>query len=403
MTGAPTVSIVGAGIAGLSLAAMLRRAGVEHRILEQASAFGPVGGGIQLAPNAVRVLHGLGLAEQLAAVAARPRALQVRHWHDDRLLAETPLGPACEKVYGAPYYTVHRADLHAVLAQAVDQNALGLRSRVVAVTERDTDVELSFADGSREHSAVVVGADGIHSVVRAALTADRPRFAGGSIVRGLVPAARVPELARVPMIRLWAGADRHCVCYPVAAGRMISFSATMPARQAGSESWSTVGDNAELASAYQGWNAAVTGLIAAADVVGRWDLHDRDPIPRWTTARLALMGDAAHPMLPFLAQGGNQAIEDALTLGACLAEFGTDSVRTALRLYEALRVPRTAAVQGSSRIGPAAQARPGTEIGPAADGIERLHAMAWLYGHDAADAARSAIRRARTVLAGRAG
>ena len=197
-TAPPAVTIVGGGIAGLSLAAVLRRAGTSYRVVDQASEFGQVGAGIQLAPNAVRLLHRLGLAERLAAVAVRPQALQVRRSHDDYLLSTTTLGTACEDVYGAPYYTVHRADLHSVLADAAGAEGLELRTRIVDVTERTSDVELAFADGSRERSEVVVGADGIHSVVRNVIAGDQPRFAGGSIFRGLVPADQVPELLGYP-------------------------------------------------------------------------------------------------------------------------------------------------------------------------------------------------------------
>ncbi|HTZ45666.1 MAG TPA: FAD-dependent monooxygenase [Jatrophihabitans sp.] len=396
---APTaVTVVGAGIAGLTLAAVLRRAGIPHRVLDQASRFGQVGAGIQLAPNAVRLLHRLGLARELAEVAARPQALQVRGWQDDRLLSATTLGAACEDAYGAPYYTVHRADLHSVLAGAAGGTGLSLRSRVTGVIERASQVELALADGSHERGGIVVGADGIHSVVREVVAADRPRFAGGAIFRGLVPAAQVPELAREPLIRMWAGPAQHCVCYPVAGGRAISFSATVPARQAGSESWSALGSATELVSAYRGWNPAVTRLLAAADGVGRWDLHDREPIPRWSTARVTLAGDAAHPMLPFMAQGGNQAIEDAVALGTCLAALGAGPA--ALRLYEALRVPRTALIQRGSRLGPASSGAPGPVTEPVQDGLQRLRAMGWLYGHDSGQAALAATARVRAALAG---
>ena len=197
------------------------------------------------------------------------------------------------------------------------------------------------------------------------------------------------------MIRMWVGPGQHCVCYPVEGGRTISFSATVPARQAASESWSALGSTAELASAYRGWNPVVARLLAAAEVVGRWDLHDRDPIPRWTTARVTLVGDAAHPMLPFMAQGGNQAIEDAVALGTCLAALGTDAVAIALRVYEALRAPRTALIQRGSRLGPAAITRLGGDAGPVQDGLQRLHAMEWLYGHDSGQAARPRQHDAR--------
>jgi salicylate hydroxylase len=255
------------------------------------------------------------------------------------------------------------------------------------VEERPGEVRLSFQDGSSATADLLVGADGIHSAVRGHLVRDAPRFSGETIYRGLVPAERVPELLAEPRVQLWLGPGRHCVAYPVRAGRLVSFGATTPAGGWIPESWSAPGRPEELAAAYQGWHPDVRALIAAAGSVGRWALHDRDPVARWGRGRITLIGDAAHPMLPFLAQGANQAIEDAVVLAGRLAALpaGADP-RPALRRYEQLRRPRAEEVQRRSRAN--------TRALHLADGAEQrrrdeqlagagLAGQRWLYGYDA--------------------
>jgi salicylate hydroxylase len=226
--------------------------------------------------------------------------------------------------------------------------------------------------------------------VRAALTKDRPRFSGQLIYRGLVAAEKVPFLVDEPAVRLWLGPGQHCVSYPVSSGRQVSFGATRQAEIGGAESWSAQGDITEVREVYRGWHPEVRKLLDAADTVGRWALHDRDTITGWSTARLTLVGDAAHPMLPFLAQGANQAIEDAVVLALCLQRYGLDDLETALGRYQELRVPRTTEVHTRSRAntrtlhladGPD-QAERDTTLGSGTG----LAAQEWLYGYDAESA-----------------
>jgi salicylate hydroxylase len=391
----PTVAVVGAGIGGLTLAAALARAGIHCEVFEQARCLAEVGAGIQVAPNAVRLLHRLGLERQLHAQAVRPRAIELRRWDNDRLLTRTALGDECEALFGAPYYTVHRADLQHALAGRLVDNVLHLGRRLTGVEERPGRAVLRFDDGSTYSADVVVGADGIHSVVREALAADAPVFSGQTIYRGLVPGERVPDLVRDPRVRVWLGPGQHCVCYAVSGGGAVSFGATTPSAAWSAESWSATGDVAELATAYAGWNDTVAKLIGAAGTVRRWALHDREALARWSSERVTLLGDAAHPMLPFLAQGANQAIEDAMALAACLAAVGPAQVPHALQRYEALRAPRAALVQQRSRDntrtlhltdGPG-QARRDAAMSESA----ALRDQAWLYGHDAELAACSAM------------
>jgi salicylate hydroxylase len=378
------IVIVGAGIAGLTLALALRRVGLTCEIVEQTARLQPVGAGIQLAPNATRLLHRLGLEPHLVEVAIEPAAFEMRRWEDHRLIARTPLGQRCREAFGAPYHTVHRADLHRILMAMLPDGFVQLGKPCVRLLEQADGVRLEFADGSHTTVDVVVGADGIHSVVRAALIADTPRFSGQAIYRGLVPAQKVPFLCDNPAVTLWLGPGQHCVCYPVSSGQGFSMAASFPTDEEGVESWSAVGQVADVAAAYAGWCTEVQQLIGALDSVKRWVLYDRDPLVRWSTERITLVGDAAHSMLPFYAQGANQAIEDVVALAALLSHHAP---ATALRRYEELRKQRIEEVHRISGANSAVLHFP--------DGVEQqqrdaamgaedvLKRRGWLYGYDA--------------------
>ena len=381
------IAVVGAGIAGLSVAVALARHGLRCHVFEQARLLREVGAGVQLAPNAVRLLHRLGLGDRLRELAVRPHAIEMRRWDDNSVLRRTPLGAECARRFGAPYYTVHRADLHRGLLERVPEGTLHLGLPCIGVQERPDGVRLQFADGSVTTADVVVGADGIHSRVRDLLVQDRPQYSGQSIYRALVPAERVPFLVEEPKVVLWLGPGRHCVSYPISGGDTINLAATVPDPHWGAESWSAQGRAEDLAGAYAGWNPEVRALTSAVDVVSRWALHDREALPRWSTGRVTLVGDAAHPMLPFFAQGANQAIEDAVALAACLAEACPASIMFALSRYEQARGPRTSEVQQISRAnsttlhlpdGDAQRSRDQALAAPAT-----LADQDWLYGYDA--------------------
>lgn len=353
------VAVVGAGIAGLSVAAFLARAGITATVYEQATELREVGAGIQLSPNGSRLLHRAGLGAHLSAAAVRPEAIEVRRWQDNGLIARTELGAACEAAYGAPYYTVHRARLHSGLLGLV-QDRVHRGRRVVAVTEHPDRVELRFAGGDPVSADLVVGADGLHSVVRRAVSADTVRFSGLTVHRGL---AR--DTGGEPLVRIWLGPARHVVAYPIGGGVANVVVAGK------SES-------------FDGWHDEVRAVVAGAEGWSRWPLYDRVPLDRWGTRRVVLAGDAAHPLLPFGAQGANQAIEDAAALARCLA---AGDVPGALRRYEEIRVPRVDRVR--------AMVRGNTDDHHLPDGArqrrrdapmrarESLHARAWLYGYDA--------------------
>lgn len=383
------IAIVGAGITGLTAAAALTAAGLDCDVYEQAEQFAEVGAGLQLAPNATRVLRHLGL--DLRPIAVRAEAIEMRRWADGTVLRRTPLGSACEDEFGAPYYTVHRADLHAGLLGLLSPGRVHTGRRCVQISQDAHGVGLRFADGSAASADVLIGADGIRSVVRALLSEDRPRFSGHSIYRGLVPASRVPWLPDDPQVTLWLGPGRHCVCYPVRGGELFSVGATSPAPGWREESWMAQGSRDELLTAYAGWDERVTGLLAALPAVTQWALHDRDDVASWSRGPIALAGDAAHPMLPFLAQGANQGIEDAIVLATVLRDADPADAGPALTQYELLRRERVGEVHRVSRRntdmlhlpdGPDQRGRD-QHLAAQAD----LRSQGWLYGYQAERAA----------------
>ncbi|MET9854231.1 FAD-dependent monooxygenase [Streptomyces sp. NPDC006450] len=387
------VVVAGAGIAGLALAAALRRAGIDCHLYEQAERLAEVGAGVQLAPNATRLLRRLGLRDRLRDLAVTPQAIEMRRWDNGALLQRTALGDPCQRRFGAPYYTVHRADLHSALLSLLPPDRVHLGARCVSVTQLADEARLHLSDGTTVTADLIVGADGIHSIAREQIVADRPRYSGQTIYRGLVSADEVAHLLTESRVQLWFGPDQHVVCYPVSSGRQVSFGATVPAPDWREESWTARGDVAELAAAYEGWHPDVTRLIGAAQTVSRWALHDREGIERLSSGRVTVIGDAAHPMLPFQAQGANQAIEDAVVLAACLAGAGPDRLSAALRRYERIRLPRTTRIQRQSREnaktfhledGGAQQHR--DTAAQTASGLDRHE---WLFGYDAEQAVTS--------------
>jgi salicylate hydroxylase len=339
------IAVVGAGVGGLVTAASLGREGVRCVVFERAGGSPDVAGGIQISPNGARVLHRLGLGPALRAVAARPAALELRRWDDGRLIGRTELGAAAEERYGVPYYALRRTDLSRMLRRAVEARCgpgtVQFGRQCVGLDESSHGVRLRFAGGETYDADLVVGADGLHSVVRRALAGDAPRFAGHAVYRALVPAARLPWLSGPPRVTVWLGPGQHCVCYPVGGSGAVNLVATLAADQA--PAGYTRGDAGRLAGAYGGWHPNVRALLAAADHLVHHGLFDRSPPRRWHRGRIALVGDAAHPMLPFLAQGAAQAIEDGATLAAHVRD------PDGLARYEALRHPRVDRVLAAVR------------------------------------------------------
>ncbi|OLE28398.1 MAG: hypothetical protein AUG44_07470 [Actinobacteria bacterium 13_1_20CM_3_71_11] len=353
-----SIAVVGAGIAGLSVAAFLARAGYPCTVYEQAVELTEVGAGIQVSPNGSVLLHRIGLAGHLADAALRPEAIEQRSWHGG-LVARTAPGTT----YGAPYYTLHRARLHAGLLGAA--GPVLMRKRCTGIREHRDRVELRFADSSTADADLVVGADGLHSSVRRALVADEPRDSGLTVHRGLIA---VPA---EPTVTVWYGPGAHVVRYPIPGG-LVNVVAVL---------------GADADPTFAAWPAPVRALVARLDPTTRAPLYDRPPLARWHTDRIVLVGDAAHPLLPLGAQGASQAIEDAAALAACLRRWGAGEVPRALRRYERVRMPRLAQLATMVRDNTANHHLPDGTAQRMRDAAWRRAAASptrsWLHGYDA--------------------
>ena len=284
------IAVVGGGIGGLAAALSLLRAGFDVQVFEQASALTEVGAGIQISPNASRLLHRLGLGAALDRTGVRPAAVHQRRWDDGRTLQRAPLGEAAEAAFGAPYYHFHRADLLKALADALPSHRLHLGYRLAAFTDHGDRVELRFAHGERVAAGMLVGADGIHSTVRDALFGpERPHFTGCVAYRGLVPADRLGYLELEVLANNWMGPGSHFVHYFVAGGRLVNFVAIMERETWKRESWTDRGEVADALAAFKGWHPLVTAIIGAADETFIWALLDRPPLDRWSVGRVTLL------------------------------------------------------------------------------------------------------------------
>lgn len=296
----PQIAIIGAGIAGLATAASLRQAGVPTSIFEQAQDLRALGAGLQLSPNAVRVLRSLGLEPYLRRNAVAVEALSFLRWNDDTPIACMPLGKRGVQAFGAPYYAVHRADLHRALRASLPDGALNLGAVCTGVQEHTGGATVNFSTGPSIEADVVIGADGIHSMIRTCLAADTPQYTGHVMYRGLVDAGQFPLLAKDPQVRLWLGPEKHVVSYPISAGRLLYFGATSAVASWNQPEWSVPSTTEELADSYGGWSDTVQALISAAYEINCWALYDRQYLNRWGRLRTTLVGDAAHSMLPFM-------------------------------------------------------------------------------------------------------
>jgi salicylate hydroxylase len=351
-----------------------------------------VGGGINMGPNAARILYRLGLGDALDREAVRPASTHQRRWQDGRTLQRAPLNPRCEELYGAPHLTVHRADLLSIIAAGFPAERVHLGHRLVGLASKSEGVEAWFENRRRVAVDLLVGADGIHSTVRAALLGEEaPRFAGCVAYRGLVPAERIADLGLEIGSQSWVGPGGHFVHYFVSRGRLLNFVGWTEHDTWSREDWTDRATVARALAAFEGWHPQVRQIIAAAETCFVWALFDREPLPRWSLGRITLLGDACHPMYPFMGQGAAQAIEDGATLAACLGAAGPTDPTETLRRYERLRRPRVTRLQEMSRAnkvrfhlpdGPAQEARD-AEWARASD--RSPDALRWLYGFDAGE------------------
>lgn len=351
------VVIVGGGIGGLTAALALRFAGAEVDVYEQAPYLGEVGAGVALSPAGMRVLRRLGIADEVTRWAVPINAVDLRR-SDGSAMAPPGTGGAGPDA-GRPNpgaagpgigMGVYRPDLVAALASGLPDGVLHTGHRCVAFSQDARSAQVTFDNGVTVEADMIVGADGIHSVLQPHVVEPQPPvFSGRIAYRGVLPADRLPDWPRDGGA-LWNGEGKRFLTFPVHAGELRNFTGFVPADEEMRESWSAPGDPAALAAEFSGWDPLLRELIARIETTFRWGIYDREPLPHWTRGRLTLLGDAAHAMLPHMGQGANQAIEDAMALAILIRDLDTADIPEALTRYEELRRERTALIQQGSRI-----------------------------------------------------
>src|SRR5690625_303266 len=343
-----TIAIIGGGIAGAAIAAALQRKGFKTHIFERAAEFGEIGAGIQMTPNAVKVLKEIGLEQELEDIGFLPEALVGRNWENARELFRIPLKEDCPKLYGAEFYHVHRADLHRILVSKIGDTEVSFSKVCTGARQEGDKVIAEFDDGTEFECDLLIGADGVRSVIRESLFGDdKPQFTGHMCYRALVPFEEMPDYV-TPESSFWLGPKGHVVTYYVSRGKEVNIVAVKETEEWVEESWNSKSTREEMLADFEGWHDNLIRLFQDATNVYRWGLFDRDPSETWTKGRITLIGDAAHPMLPFLSQGAAMAIEDAYVLAEAIAAL-PDHLDSALKQYEEERIPRTRRVQIEAR------------------------------------------------------
>jgi 2-polyprenyl-6-methoxyphenol hydroxylase-like FAD-dependent oxidoreductase len=355
---------------GLAVAATLRQAGFDVRVYEQAARFARVGAGIQMMPNSMKVLRRIGVEEGLRRTAFAPYSHLNREWDTGKVMRELPMP---ESLFGAPYLCMHRADLHAALLSVLPEEIIELNKKLVGLEPRGGLATLVFEDGTRAQADAVIGADGVHSVVRDIIIGpDLPIHKGRIAYRAVFSSELLRGRDLGPSRTKWWGIDRHIVIYYVTSQRSELYFVTSvpePADWLTKESWSATGDVNELRRAYEGFHEDVRAVLEACPACHKWAILEREPLPRWSEGNVVLLGDACHPMTPYMAQGAATAIEDAAILARCLEEVDGEDIPKAFQRYEAHRKPRTSRIQAIS------SANTWMRGGD--------YDTSWLYGYDA--------------------
>lgn len=367
-----TIGICGGGVGGLTAAIALRGSGHEVVVFEQARSFARIGADLNLTPNAVRALDGLGAGVGAAVreTAARPTHRISRTWDTGEITSKLEMAEAAERDYGAPQLTIHRADFLKALERALPADVIKLGKRATTIDNREGQVVVGFDDGSTSTVDALIGSDGIHSVVRKALFGpESPEFTGLVSYRAVVPRAKL-SIPNLDAFTKWWGPTPsvQIVTFPLNKGQETFIFATTPQDDWREESWTLPGDVEELRRVYASFHPEARALLAACTEVTKSALYIRQPMPRWSVGRTTLLGDAAHPMVPFMAQGACMAIEDAIVLGRALDGVASGGVSAALQRYEQARKERTAKVQLGSR---------GNEW------LRQGGNADWVYGYDA--------------------
>jgi salicylate hydroxylase len=370
------VAIIGAGLGGLAAAGALRQHGIEVVVYERAPQLGEVGAGIQLGPNAVKVLRALGLERALRPLTAEPVNYVSLAWDDARIRYREPMKGPYAVQYGAPYLMAHRADLHRLLCGLVPAESVRLGAQCTGISSAGGDAVAAFADGSQIEADVVVGADGINSTVRESLFGVQPvRFTQQMAWRCIVPIESVPTQVGIGRDEYvgWIGPAGHVICYPIRGGALYNIFAGHVTDEWVDESWAVPSSIDELLAGYRGWNPALLEMLAQVSDCYKWGIRDRDPLPRWTAGTVTLLGDAAHPMMPTLAQGAAISLEDGFALARHLAQHRDEPAR-GLAGYEAERRPRASRVVLQAR-----EQFQNNRKNPAPPPLPRD----WIFAHDA--------------------
>ena len=346
------IAIVGGGIGGLTAALALSESAHDITVFERSAGIREIGAGVQISPNAGRLLHSLGLGAAYSEISVHPHRVVLRRWEDDSIIRATDLDESFITQYHVPLANVARNELVEILGDAVAARsniAMKFSAHVVAVEPGDSASVVQFSDGLSQSFDIVIGADGIHSVVRPCVGGvDKPRFSGSAAYRALVPRSAVEDLPIDVTNRM--GPDRHVVSYFIGRNRShLNLVCISPEDSWETESWTEQGTKEDLYSRFEGWSPDFLSLLGRVEEpIFRWALYDREPLEKWGMGTTTLLGDACHPMLPFMAQGSCQAIEDAIVLARCLTDANTSDAAIALRRYEDARQGRTAQVQTSS-------------------------------------------------------
>lgn len=365
----PTIAIIGAGMGGMAAAATLRQAGIDVTVYEQAHQFGRIGAGIQMLPNSMKVLRGIGVEARLRERSFAPYSHLNRVGDTGAIKRELPMP---EELYGAPFLCMHRADLHEALTDVVPREIIHLNKKLVGLEQNGGPVTLSFADGTTAKADAVIGADGVHSLVRDIIIGpDKPLHRGRIAYRSVFKSNLMPKEISRSRTKWW-GEDRHIVIYYTTKDRSELYFVTSvpePAEWMTKESWSATGDVHELRAAYAGFYPEVRMVLDACPSCHKWAILEREPLPTWSQGRVVLIGDACHPMTPYMAQGAATSIEDAAVLARCLKGVSVDGIEAAFKRFEAHRKPRTSKIQAISS---ANTWMSGGNDDPS-----------WLYGYDA--------------------
>jgi salicylate hydroxylase len=386
------IAIVGGGIGGVATCLALRQRGLDAHVYEQAPQLKEVGAGVALHPNGVRMLGRIGLADQVSSYGARWVDPQFRRYDGSLIAPWWPPG-AGERI---TIYGMHRADLLQMLLDRVPPEAIHAGHRCVAFSQDSRAAHVQFDNGTSVTADVVVGADGIHSTLQSYVTPPSTPVASGSVAyRGLIEAASVDWPAG--QMRNWLGPGKHFLVFPVRANTLLNYVGFVASGELTRESWSAPGDPEALRREFFGWHPTVSAILDQVRSCFWWGLYDREPLPTWTRGRLTLLGDAAHPMLPHVGQGANQAIEDAVAIATILADADAATAPSGLQVYERVRRPHAARVQGSSRANGARYNFARADVsGRDRELSNQARDRAWMWDYDAEAEAARAIAATRS-------